>query len=395
MVVRGVYSKAEERMMAEWREKAEKLVGWLGETPSEEVPYPVFQRVATRELILYMAYAADYWNPLWRDENYARNTRWGGIIAPPFFEQCISHGGPRFLLKMPPEDGIVKQDHSNIAERWNFFRPIRVGDSFRVWVCHPKMEDITKLEEDAVRTFKVTREVRFINQRDEVTTTCQHDVYEIIWPPGTDTGEKKEVSYTKEYVYTKEEIEAIDRIADAEEIRGAKPRYWEDVEVGDEVKPIVMGPLTTWDTVVELQGMGLGRLPMREVRRQTPDRVIIDPVTNIPHKSIEFHLTEQGGILNRSYSSTVLGVTSQHVLARTVTNWMGDDGFLKRLAWRKLANHRLGDTIFGRGRVVKKYISDNGEYLVDLDVWMESNRGYVSNLGPATVSLPSRGKDFE
>ena len=75
MVMRGVYTKEEEQILAEFRERTDKLVGWLGETPSKAVPYPVFHRVASKDLILHMACAADYWNPLWHDESYAKKTK--------------------------------------------------------------------------------------------------------------------------------------------------------------------------------------------------------------------------------------------------------------------------------------------------------------------------------
>jgi len=76
-----------------------------------------------------------------------------------------------------------------------------------------------------------------------------------------------------------------------------------------------------------------------------------------------------------------------------VSNGVGDDGFLRRLTWTKLANTPLADTIFGRGRVTRKYV-ENGEYVLDVDVWMESNRGFISNVGPSAVSLLSREKIF-
>ena len=392
MVVRGIYTKAESKMLSEWHERADRLVGWLGETPTKDVPYPVSHRVATKELILHMAYAADYWNPLWRDENYARNTRWGSIIAPPFFQHCVSHGGVRHPMEMPPEDGIAMMSHDDICDRWEFFKPIHVNDSFRVWNGPAKIEDITKSDEDALRKFKTTSEMYYINQKDEVVSSLNKDIYVVILPPGTKTASKK--SFTKEYVYTREEIAVIDRACDAEEIRGAKPRFWEDVKIGDELKPVVMGPITAWDTVVEMQGFGVGLLPMREVRRQTPERVLIDPLTNIPHKSIELHLTETGGRINLQYSTTILGVTTHHFLGRLITNWMGDDGFLRKFKWRKLHNAPLGDTIFGRGKVTEKYIDDSGDYMADLDTWMETIRGYVANVGTATVSLPSKEKMF-
>jgi hypothetical protein len=393
MVVRGRYTKAERKMLSEWQERSDRLTGWLGETPTKEMPYPVSHRVATKELILHMAYAADYWNLLWRDEDYARNTRWGGIIAPPFFQHCISHGGARNPLEMPPEDGIVMMSHDNICDRWEFFKPIHVNDSFKVWNGPGRIEDITKSDKDALRTFKNSSEMYYINQKDEVTCSLCKDIHTVILPPEEKTTSEK--SFTKEYVYTEEEIAAIDHAWEAEEIRGAKPRFWEDVKIGDELKPVVMGPITTWDTVVEMQGFGVAILPMREVRRQTPERVLIDPQTNIPHKSIEFHLTETGGRINQSYSTTILGVTTHHFLGRLITNWMGDDGFLRKFQWRKLHNAPLGDTIFGRGKVIKKYVDDNGDYMVDLDTWMETIRGYIPNVGTATVNLPSKEKLFK
>ena len=394
MVVRGVYTKAEEAMLAEWRERTDKLIGWLGETPSEEVPYPVFHRVASKDLILHMAYAADYWNPLWRDEVYARNTRWGGIIAPPFFQLCISHGGPHSMkyLKVTPEVGVFEYGEGvlmRIREDWEFLKPIYVNDSFKVWVGRPEIEDVTIPQKSANRKFKITYEISYINQRNEVTGIFRTSRTHTILPSGTET-KKKEVKFAKEYVYTREDIEAIDRVFEAEEIRGAKIRWWEDVNVGDELKPVVMGPVTVWDQVVEMQGFGVAILPMIEVRRQTPGRVVIDPVTNIPHKTMGFHLSERISQVLGAYSSNIMMNTLQHLMGRLVTNWMGDDGFLRRVNLLKLNNHPLGDTLFGRGKVKKKYISANGEYLVDLEVWVETIRGYVSDVATATVSLISR-----
>jgi len=387
MVVRGVYSKEEQKMLADWRELSDKLVGWLGEKPSNDIPYPVFHRVATKELITHMAGAADYWNPLWRDENYARNTRWGGIIAPPFFEQCIAHGGPRFLLKIPPEVGTGRMDMR--GHSFEFFYPIRLNDSFRVWIGRPEIEDITMDVKGAPRQFCLKPDIRYINQKDEVVSIF-HLMHTItIWPVGTRT-EQPSYQFAHEWVYTPEDIAAIDRIAGAEEIRGAKIRYWEDVNVGDELKPIVQGPLTVWDEVLEIQGFGLAVMPIREIRRQTPERMVIDPETQIPHKSIEFHFSDNIAKAVGSYSTTLIAVTVEHFLARLVTNWMGDDGFIRIFSYMKMANTPLGDTIFGRGKVISKYINDKGEHLVDIDVWMETSRGYISNVATVTVSLLSK-----
>ncbi|WP_233808871.1 FAS1-like dehydratase domain-containing protein [Paraburkholderia sp. HP33-1] len=407
MAVKGVYSKAEERMIAEFEKKSAELTGWVGEMPSAEFAFPG-HRVASKELIHHMATAADFKNPLYRDEQYARNTRWGGIIAPPFYYHAILHGGRICFLTMPPEDGIVRSERVLMIQQGDFYQPIRPGDSFKIWLGPTKIIDVTKSGENSLRQFKLVRVVSYINQRDEVVCSNTDTHFYTLYPPKKEAGaymhfvmeknegekgDDKPMSYTKELSYTKEEIETIDRLYAHEQRRGGEIRYWEDVQVGEELPSIVMGPLTAWDTVVAMQGFGAGSVTMNDLRTIGADTVLVDPRTNIPHQDIELHLLDNMAQLVSSYSTTLLGPPILHFFSRLVTNWAGDDGFVRRLTWTKLANTPMGDTIFGRGRVTRKYV-ENGEYLVDVDVWMESNRGFISNVGPATVSLFSREKIF-
>ena len=78
------------------------------------------------------------------------------------------------------------------------------------------------------------------------------------------------------------------------------------------------------------------------------------------------------------------------LLGRLITNWMGDDGFLKKTAFDRLENDIVGDTVIGRGRVIKKYTLDNGEHVVDVSCWLENMRGYITKAGRATIGLFSR-----
>jgi hypothetical protein len=388
MAVRGVYTQAEEAMISEWYARVNSQVGWLGETPSLQHPYPVFHRVASKDLVLHMAFAADCWNPLWSDEKYARNTRWGGIIALPMFLNCISHGGTTdYILRVPAEIGI---NMTSVCHCYEFFKPIYIGDSFRVFIGRHKLEDMTRQEDSANRKFKYNVEVNYINQRDELVGIFRRaDITEIL-PPNT--GVPGNLKFTHEHVYSDEDIKAIDRLYDAEDIRGAKIRYWEDVSEGDELKPVVMGPITSWDSVIGIQSYGIGLFPMIEVRRKTGDRVVIDPATLIPHKSVEFHLSEEGAKMLGASSTTLFPATFEYLICRLITNWMGDDGFLRGLEWRKMTNVPIGDTIFGTGKVIRKYVDEKGNYLVDLNVCVESIRGYTGYVGTATVSLLSREK---
>jgi len=77
----------------------------------------------------------------------------------------------------------------------------------------------------------------------------------------------------------------------------------------------------------------------------------------------------------------------QAALVRLITDWMGDAGFLKRLAFEMRRQHRPGDTMVCRGKVTAKKETD-GAALVFLDVWAENEREGIATPGEATVILP-------
>ena len=64
-------------------------------------------------------------------------------------------------------------------------------------------------------------------------------------------------------------------------------------------------------------------------------------------------------------------------IGQVITNWMGDDGFLKTLYCEYRRFNVYGDIQWIKGKVAKKY-EQNGEHLVDLDVWSENQRGEVT-----------------
>jgi acyl dehydratase len=74
-------------------------------------------------------------------------------------------------------------------------------------------------------------------------------------------------------------------------------------------------------------------------------------------------------------------------LCRLVTDWMGERGMLRRLAFQMRRPHLLGDTITVAGRVARR--REGG--LVDLDVWVENARAGRATPGQATVHLAPGG----
>ena len=76
-------------------------------------------------------------------------------------------------------------------------------------------------------------------------------------------------------------------------------------------------------------------------------------------------------------------------LMQLMTRWIGDEGKLKKLGCQHRGMDIIGDTVKVKGVVTKKYV-ENGEHLVDCDIWTENPKGEKSAPGKATVILPSK-----
>ena len=76
-------------------------------------------------------------------------------------------------------------------------------------------------------------------------------------------------------------------------------------------------------------------------------------------------------------------------LTHHVTNWMGDDGFLKKAKCQVRRHNPEGDIIVIKGEVVRKFEED-GKALVEIAQRAEQQDGELSAMGSAIVELPKR-----
>jgi hypothetical protein len=87
-----------------------------------------------------------------------------------------------------------------------------------------------------------------------------------------------------------------------------------------------------------------------------------------------------------------IGIQRHCWLVQALTNWMGDDGWLKRC----YAEYRnfvfLSDVIRLKATVTEKFIDDDGEHCVRIKSNALNQRGVNVMPGEAVVSLPSREK---
>ena len=77
-------------------------------------------------------------------------------------------------------------------------------------------------------------------------------------------------------------------------------------------------------------------------------------------------------------------------LGQMVTDWIGEQGRLKKLILTYRGMSFPGDTLVCKGTVTKKYIED-GQHFVVCSLWTENPKGEKTVTGTAVVTLPSRG----
>ena len=78
------------------------------------------------------------------------------------------------------------------------------------------------------------------------------------------------------------------------------------------------------------------------------------------------------------------------MLSQLITDWIGDQGELKKFAIQYRGNALPGEKFLCKGKVTKKYV-EGGQNLVECEVWGENPKGDKLTPGTVVVSLPSKG----
>ena len=83
----------------------------------------------------------------------------------------------------------------------------------------------------------------------------------------------------------------------------------------------------------------------------------------------------------------VHGALKSAFLAQMVTGWIGERGVLKRLSVQYRGMDLVGEPMRCAGVVTSRRV-ENGERLIECDVWSENPSGDRTTRGSALVSLP-------
>jgi len=142
-----------------------KLVGMTEEPVVMEVEKGAIKRFAS---------AVDDPNPLYVDEEYARNSRFGAVIAPPGFFGWPAKPGPMFgklqeeLLGAMAKEGFTRLLDGGID--YEFFLPVRAGDTL---VSYRKVANITVREGKAGKMVLGITETSYLNQHGDLVARAR------------------------------------------------------------------------------------------------------------------------------------------------------------------------------------------------------------------------------
>jgi acyl dehydratase len=393
------------RKVDEWAESRNALIGdvafpeQIGNVQNPYGPaskkgkyshYSLFNEEITRDLIRHYCDALGDKNPLYRWEEYAKFTRYGGIIAPPGILQCIGEAGAGKGAVAP---GFGRSLAGGSTFTW--YKLIRPGDKFHVMGTDLGVKEKKSHREVPYRLFVSTYRTTYLNQNNEIVANRDRTRMNIV----TESREKTESAFENRprYRYTQEELDRIHKGYEEEEThrRGSDTRFWEDVVEGEEIFPVVAGPLTVLDAHVMMGAMGQQsafNINWDMLKDHIEDHGWIDPETNAPRWRAEGHLTDACG----RATGLPMGGYGYHgqfegMMQKFVQNWMGDDGFIKMQSCQTRRPNWHGDTTWVKGKVVGKR-NENGEYLVDLDCHCENQLGQIHQTSSVTVRLPSRNQ---
>lgn len=316
----------------------------------------------------------DY-NPLWRDQEYASESRFGMITAPPTFFYGVSLG------VVAGETGAI--DRARVSTAYlpvnyagaeiEFHRPIWLGDRI---TSEERVGPTVRKQSQRIGPIAFnTGFVTYTNQRKEVVVTVK-----------TLMARYENTGGTMEYDREPKEHEVIQEAADPlvweRTRRGAEIRYWEDVVEGEEIPALKKGTYTVTELFLFTHGvLGTGRTPRAYLEAEGSADL------------------GGGGRFDEEHARKRRNMPGQFDfgpqrvcwLSQIVTDWMGDAGTLKKLNASIRHPNVVGDTNTLCAEVTKKYVED-GKHLVEVQVQNHNQSGLATAFGTATVELASRSQ---
>lgn len=344
-----------------------------------------------------------YPNPLHYDEDYARATRFGGIVAPQSFmvNTDIGHGS------MPSVFGKIPGSHMVFGgDEWWFYGPrVRPGDQIEVRRRHHDYR--VAQTRFAGPTVFARGDTTHVNQRGDVVSKQRSTSVRYLVDEARRRSHFAETS--PEPSWTDEQLVELyeRRLGWIHSGREGTSPQWADAEPGSRLPTCPIGPHTvqtfatewraftsvvwgaTKDLYQDFSGIDGGWLP--EMSRDQ-DLAAIDPSQGdgMFRGASRGHVDEAAAAmigLPRGYG---YGASIGAWALNYVAFWAGHDGFIRHSLLQYRTPPFVGDVTFVDGTVADRREDDVlGVGMVTVDVTMTNQDGAVVAAGPVEVELPS------
>ena len=353
-----------------------KLVG----VPVEDSIEP-WVTEATRDAIRHWAHGIGDDNPLWCDPSYAAATPYGGIVAPPSFVFALNRTFSGYVAGLPGVHAMF----AGIDVTWH--RPILLGERFTTKV---RLADLVEHETRfAGRAIQQIYRCEFFGEGDALLAEGDSWCFRTERDTARERGTKYEETKKKPPPrYTREELAKIFALYATEEIRGARPRFVEDVAVGEKLPTMVKGPMTVTGFIAFAQGWGglyirANKLAWKQLQKHPG--LGIPNAFGIPDVPERVHWEDDLARLVGTPAAYDYGPERCSWMSHQLTNWMGDAGSLVQQRVEIRRHNPVGDTLFLDGEVTRK----SGDE-VEIAQRATNQDGELSVKASAIVRLPSK-----
>lgn len=314
-------------------------------------------------------------NPLYLDEEYALGSVLAARTAPPTYLYTIDTSS--IFPGLPGWPALLA------GQRWRWFQRTRVGETYTARARYTDCRE--KRRGDGGRMILQTGEVDYLDAAGEPVAWTSGVTARFQPKPGARLRHEP-----REHSYSDEELHEIERATMAEKPRGADPRAWDSVAVGEEVGPLTKGPLTMTDMLCWYAGGGVhGRRPHRlmwQEARRTSENFTSQGGTR-SHVGVGHFDTAKAREMGMpgAYDN---GNQRTSWVAQLLTDWMGDGGFLKELDVRIKTPKVIGDTTRFAGVVAAREVDGDGDHVVTVQITGTNQADQVNTTATAVVRLP-------
>jgi len=368
------YGKITDAGIAKLRERIGK--GFPGRRP--------WRTEVTRDAIYHLACAIGDLNPLYLDEEYAKKTRWGTLIAPPIIVQsmdtlrAVGHSG------LP--EGLPGVHSIWTSSRYEWKRPPMLGDCIR---ADSYLKEVIEKESafGGGRAVYQTYEAVYYDQTGEYLGR-RNDTW--IRVERAAAREKKKYGHIQLAKWMPADIERF--MEEYRRYQRTVERYWDDVRVGDPLGPLIKGPLTPTAEIAFESYFGIylvGNIVAARLYEKHP-ALMIPNEQGVPEPPQRVHW-------DNAFTQRLLGLPGAYDLGpercswliQGVTDWIGDNGCLTSIEARYLKFNFMGDVTWVRGRVMDKYERD-GKGFVRCELECVNQRDEITATAVAEAELPKR-----